>query len=895
MAAVKSSEEKIYEAIVAGEKTDKIKSLLTEESNIDYQSQQTGKSLLHEAVALNQSQTTQMLISHGANVNIRTLIRKWDDDRMVPLHLATMTHIGFDIFEVLVNSDADVNTQDSDGRTALHYVVSQLKNISSQIKKLDLLLQNGADINMGTFQNYTPLHGLGVSFNIDDKDNFLKVLDKLLSNGANVNAQDYLGETNLFSACKDPNFGMMDKLLHAGANPCICSTDGKTPLHILAMYNKNFPNEGNNSFLGYAKRLVKAGLDINMQSVIGETALHLLCNFSESVDMLDGLLSLGADVNIKDSYGRTPLHDCTSDRKGSTDLKMKLVQTVLRHGATINTRNINGATCLHEAADSCNLNSVVVLLEAECQVNSADKCGRTPLHRFVLSADKNSNLTILVHLIHNGADISATDKFHKTAFDYLQFKDEALQRKIRDLAISVCLKSLNHSDSIHPIKLNFLEFKLSQLRNYLNISSWNKTDWHETTGFPWKDKISFVRELMYTPGIGTVNTVADFNPVFVQVDTLMERISHGLNCHGLFLDMGLQFQPKLSGGVSEGSKIGMPDEFDYLFLMRGWENVFEMVENDAVPGYVALHLIKETHLSKYRTIMFPRDNRLFDSSRFWQLFYYVIYQVMSDSDIWTDLDLIWFNKGSDLFSYRANIYIDLRMTLPDFGDFRLSIDVVPAVEVAGWWPQTVTRYKPIINNCTENYCILLGKFVDQRKRPQDFVTHLRISTSQLETDIINCLPEMLHRGFLLTKIMTSLCTAPPFGISVSSRYLNTYLLKTTLMHVAMIHYNNETQSVQMPHFQQEAQLIYSRTQEKMHSALGDCGERSKEVSIAYWATYILKTLETSGMTGVLSSFFVPDLNLLENNHGFKQQNKGPFICGHFVRKLNMQKNEQLDS
>ena len=109
-------------------------------------------SLLHYAVLTNDHVTLRLLLSNGANVDIR------DKDQNTPL--ITMVNrfpepyplADIELFRFLIDKKADVNAQGRDGRTALHYAVQPW--VSAEIVKL--LLASGANVYAKDDVNQTP-------------------------------------------------------------------------------------------------------------------------------------------------------------------------------------------------------------------------------------------------------------------------------------------------------------------------------------------------------------------------------------------------------------------------------------------------------------------------------------------------------------------------------------------------------------------------------------------------------------------------------------------------------------------------------------------------------------------------------------------------------------------
>jgi hypothetical protein len=158
-----------------------------------------------------------------------------------------------------------------------------------------------------------------------------------------------------------------------------------------------------------------AGMDVNLRDKrSGTTALeHAVINANR--EMVQLLLSAGANVNAKNAQGETVLmmfdDDATSD----------LVWDLLNAGAGVNLRNNSGATALMQIAVSNNLEALKTLLDAGAEVNTKDKQGRTAL---ILAASEGliNNVRTLVLA---GADINAIDKDDLDALAHADENDHA--------------------------------------------------------------------------------------------------------------------------------------------------------------------------------------------------------------------------------------------------------------------------------------------------------------------------------------------------------------------------------------------------------------------------------------------------------------------------------------
>jgi len=108
----------------------------------------------------------------------------------------------------------------------------------------------------------------------------------------------------------------------------------------------------------------------------------LLCD----AERIKKLLEEGADPNIRDGDGNTPLHFAAS--KGCAEV----AKLLLRHGADPNAQDKNGETPLHVAASEGHVDVVRLLLEHGADPSIRNKDGKSPLdlakesgHREVVS------------------------------------------------------------------------------------------------------------------------------------------------------------------------------------------------------------------------------------------------------------------------------------------------------------------------------------------------------------------------------------------------------------------------------------------------------------------------------------------------------------------------------
>lgn len=310
-------------------------------------------------------------------------------------------------------SDTDVNIQDSQGRTALHWACAMellvMVQLCLSIPECDIGLRDNDGLTAFDLAGQENIQTLFYSNMLEieqthPEEALLRILS-VTSQPARADMPIFPGEA-LFDPVQHRNQRLVKALINRGVDFTARNERGDTALHVAAAQTDTAE---------ITTLLVQAGSDVNALGNGGATPLHCAAQ-AGLLDTARLLLGYGAEAGMKDKGGQTALQLAEAKKdQGLIDLLTRVVHMptdlssnppLLIHQTVVDIEliNENGLTELLQAVEDGDLDRVRTLLALGADKEAKTGRGKTALHIAAFSGHG----AIVKTLLAAGADPRAT-------------------------------------------------------------------------------------------------------------------------------------------------------------------------------------------------------------------------------------------------------------------------------------------------------------------------------------------------------------------------------------------------------------------------------------------------------------------------------------------------------
>ena len=234
------------------------------------------------------------------------------------------------------------NSKDEEGKTPLINAVEK-----GDLKMVIFLIKNEADVNIQDLNGLTPIHYAARAYK--GLTNHFAIAYILIENGADVDSKNKDGLTPLYFASHNGNLELVKFLINHMANVNqSCGVLEMTPLHVASLEGK----------ARVVKYLLENGAVVDAKEKHGYTPL-CVASSKGHLESVKYLIEFKAKVNQKCLNEYTPLHIAVENGQ------IEIVKYLIENGANIDEENKNGKTPLYLAIEFGKQNIVKYLTETK--------------------------------------------------------------------------------------------------------------------------------------------------------------------------------------------------------------------------------------------------------------------------------------------------------------------------------------------------------------------------------------------------------------------------------------------------------------------------------------------------------------------------------------------------
>ena len=367
-----------------------------------------------------------------------------DNEQQTPFHLAAMSK--FPLCHKFIHQilDFDYFILDDTWKTFLNLFL-ELQTLETKVERMNQDPRKCLRLE----RELIALLGENIINELSDyyKDQKRKLMSDL------INMQDNCGDSILHISAFHGDFKIVGRLVYYGGNKKLKNKNNQLPVdlakdnfvrNVLTDLNKAAKASDEKNI----KELINFGKDINEKlSIFSQAPIHKIIESKEKNkhDVLQQMLDLGSDPNIKDSNGWSALHYAC--QLGDYES----VEILIEKEAIIDAYSNNKRIPLHLASYRGFPNIVEFLLKNGSDPNYKDELGCTPLHL----AAKKGNVKCIEILLNYDAELYSVDFRNWNILHYASFygNKKAVRFISKYDADYDCLQKMRNSQNKFPIEI----------------------------------------------------------------------------------------------------------------------------------------------------------------------------------------------------------------------------------------------------------------------------------------------------------------------------------------------------------------------------------------------------------------------------------------------------------
>jgi len=242
---------------------------------------------LHNACSQDNIINVKQLLDKGADVNAR------DAQGNRPLHFAC-SRSNLNVINLLIEKGAEINSCNLNGASPLYEACTSIFDRLPVVKRL---LELSPDLSFVDIEKNTLIHISIIRRRFD-------VAEILVDQFTEVDKLNHFKESSLHLASDYAPASLIKKLVDKGADVNAKDSDDRTPLHRAVKSNTSEAVE----------LLLSKGSDANALNNKKELPIFLAIQRSPALPFITALVSHGADLNLKDTQGKTALEIAYTNR-----------------------------------------------------------------------------------------------------------------------------------------------------------------------------------------------------------------------------------------------------------------------------------------------------------------------------------------------------------------------------------------------------------------------------------------------------------------------------------------------------------------------------------------------------------------------------------------------------